>query len=78
MQKEIRVLQLFGEPFANGGQESFIMNMYRHIAREKVQFDFFTPFELVNQAMRDEIVSLGGWVYYAGLPFGADNNNNFR
>lgn len=78
MQKEIRVLQLFGEPFANGGQESFIMNMYRHIDREKVQFDFFTPFELVNQAMRDEIVSLGGRVYYAGLPFGADNNNNFR
>ena len=41
MQKQIHVLQLFGEPFSNGGQESFIMNMYRHIDHEKVQFDFF-------------------------------------
>ena len=27
----IRVLQVCGEPFAGGGQESYLMNMYRHI-----------------------------------------------
>ena len=37
---EIRVLEIFREPIANGGQESFIMNMYRNIDRKKVQFDF--------------------------------------
>ena len=78
MQKQIHVLQLFGEPFSNGGQESFIMNMYRHIDHEKVQFDFFSPFTLNNEVMRDEIISLGGKISYAGLPFGPDNNNNFR
>ena len=36
----IRVLQVCGEPFAGGGQESYLMNMYRHIDRRRVQFDF--------------------------------------
>lgn len=78
MQKELRVLQIFGEPFSNGGQESFIMNMYRHIDRTRVQFDFFSPFQLINESMRDEIISLGGKISYAGFPFGPDNNNNFK
>ena len=74
----IRVLQVFGEPFANGGQESYIMNMYRHIDRDKVQFDFFTPFTLDNPALCTEIEALGGHITAAGYPFGEDNNRYFR
>ncbi len=74
----LRILQIFGEPLSNGGQESYIMNMYRHIDRERVQFDFFTPFEILNKAMREEIESLGGRVFSAGYPFGEDNNRYFR
>lgn len=58
-----RVLQVFGEPLDNGGQEAFIMNMYRNIDREKVQFDFFTPYYCANESLRQEIESMGGRVF---------------
>ena len=63
MAKEIRILQVFGEPFATGGQESFIMNIYRNIDKKKIQFDFFTPFTCKNLEMKKEIEELGGNVY---------------
>ncbi len=74
----IRVLQVFGEPFSNGGQDSYIMNMYRHIDRQRVQFDFFTPFMIRNEAMQAEVEALGGHMTAAGYPFGEDNNRYFR
>ncbi len=74
----LRVLQIFGEPFSNGGQDSYIMNMYRHLDRERVQFDFFTPFQIRNDAMRAEVEMLGGRMTAAGHPFGMDNNRYFR
>ena len=64
-----RVLQVFGEPLASGGQEAFIMNIYRNIDKEKVQFDFFTPFSCTNEALRAEIEALGGRVFEAGGRF---------
>lgn len=74
----IRILQVCGEPFAGGGQESFLMNMYRHIDRTRVQFDFFTPFENRAPAMEREIMALGGRVWSAEKPFGEDNRRHFR
>lgn len=35
----IRILQVFGA-MNRGGAESMIMNIYRNIDRQKVQFDF--------------------------------------
>lgn len=74
----IRVLQVCGEPFAGGGQESFLMNMYRHIDRDRVQFDFYTPFENRAISMQREIEALGGRVWASGFPFGEDNRAYFR
>lgn len=56
----IRVLHVLGG-MNQGGTENFLMNLYRNINREKVQFDF-----LVNRKgiFDDEIKSLGGKVYY--------------
>ena len=62
----LRVLQVCGEPFAGGGQESYLMNMYRHIDRERVQFDFYTPFANRMPAMTAEIEALGGRVWASG------------
>ncbi len=75
---EIRVLQIFGEPIANGGQESFIMNMYRHIDKSKVQFDFFTPFTVDNKATKQEIEDMGGKVFSADYTFYENNNKYFK
>lgn len=52
---------VFGITENPGGVESVIMNYYRHIDREKVQFDFLCNTEVV--AYEDEILSLGGKVY---------------
>lgn len=56
----IRVLHVVGG-MNQGGTENFLMNLYRNIDREKIQFDF-----LVNRngVFDKEIVSLGGKVYY--------------
>ena len=57
----IRVLQVVTH-MERGGLESMLMNYYRHVNREKVQFDF-----LVHRqewaAFDDEIESLGGRIY---------------
>lgn len=74
----IRVLQIFGEPFSNGGQDSYMMNMYRHIDRTRVQFDFFTPFAIRVPATREEVESLGGHMWAAGHEFNVDNNRYFK
>lgn len=47
-----------------GGYEAFIMNVYRNIDREKVQFDFLSSFKGVYD---DEIREMGGKIYY--IPF---------
>ncbi|MEG1862343.1 MAG: glycosyltransferase family 1 protein [Oscillospiraceae bacterium] len=47
-----------------GGYENFIMNIYRNIDRQKVQFDFILSFSGV---FCDEILSLGGKIYK--IPF---------
>ena len=36
----VRVLHIFHN-MGNGGIENFVMNYYRAIDREKIQFDFF-------------------------------------
>lgn len=57
----MRVLQVVTN-MDRGGLESMLMNYYRHIDREKIQFDF-----LVHRQERatfdDEIETLGGRIY---------------
>ena len=58
----IRILHVIGG-MNRGGAETMIMNFYRKIDRNKVQFDF-----MVNTKEKcdynDEILSLGGNIYY--------------
>ena len=44
-----------------GGAETFIMNLYRNIDREKIEFDFLVYGKGVFD---DEIKKLGGKIYY--------------
>ncbi|OLR62927.1 hypothetical protein BHF69_09690 [Anaerostipes sp. 992a] len=52
---------VFGMTNNPGGVESVIMNYYRNINREKIQFDFLCNSQVV--AYEDEIKSLGGKIY---------------
>lgn len=57
----IKVLQVL--PGLNrGGLETFVMNVYRSIDRDKVQFDFLT--NMRDGAYSEEIKSLGGVIHY--------------
>ena len=58
---EVRILQVVTH-MERGGLESMIMNYYRHIDREKVQFDFLVHRQ-EQAAFDDEIESLGGRIY---------------
>lgn len=55
-----RILHIVGG-MNQGGTENFIMNLYRNIDKNKIQFDF-----LVNRKgyFDDEILSMGGKIYY--------------
>ena len=44
MEKMVRVLHIFHN-MGNGGIENFVMNYYRAIDRDKIQFDFLTSVE---------------------------------
>lgn len=56
----IRVAQIMGK-MENGGVEAVVMNYYRHIDRNKVQFDFIVDSDS-SCPQEDEIKSLGGRV----------------
>ena len=57
----IRVLQVVTN-MDRGGLESMLMNYYRHIDREKIQFDFLVHRQ-ERAAFDDEIEALGGRIY---------------
>ena len=61
MDKPIRVLHIIGI-MNRGGAETMIMNLYRNIDRNKVQFDFVEN-SGEPAAFDEEILSLGGKIY---------------
>lgn len=56
-----RILHI-GLSFEKGGIESFVMNYYRVIDRNKYQFDFINPYSQ-PLAYEDEIIKFGGKIY---------------
>ena len=64
---------MFAEPLSTGGQESFIMNMYENIDKNKVQFDFFTPYYCDNKKMKERIENLGGRIFAQNGSFDIKN-----
>jgi glycosyltransferase involved in cell wall biosynthesis len=60
---EIRVLQVLAS-LDRGGAESMIMNIYRNIDRNKIQFDFVVNERETEYAYEAEIRELGGRIYH--------------
>jgi hypothetical protein len=65
MSNPIRILHIVQRMEA-GGTQSFLMNLYRNIDRSKVQFDFLVEYE-EKEFYDDEIISLGGKIYYTNF-----------
>lgn len=62
----IKVLHVVSSLNINAGMTSVVMNYYRHMDREKVQFDFLYMYDLPGFDFEEEIHSLGGKTYYYG------------
>lgn len=63
----IKVLQVLSSTNVNSGIANVVMNYYRNIDREKVQFDFLIFWEAPKN-YNEEIKRLGGNVYYFTKP----------
>ena len=71
--EKIRVLQVISG-MNQGGIENFIMNIYRNIDRDKIQFDFLVHHK-DKGFFDDEIRKLGGNIYYCSI---MDDKNIFK
>lgn len=63
MENGIKRVAVIGMTGNNGGVESVIMNIYRNIDREKVQFDFLIPHGLKKMAYEQEVLQMGGRIF---------------
>ena len=72
----IRVLHYIGS-LELGGSQSMVMNLYRHIDRTKIQFDFIVD-KKNSFYYKDEIESLGGQVFIFDHPFKGYNFLQFK
>ena len=58
----IRILQVMAS-LDRGGAETYLMNIYRAINKDKVQFDFVVNSNQQEYAYEQEIKDLGGRIY---------------
>lgn len=65
MKEPIRILHVLQRMEA-GGTQALLMNIYRNIDRSKIQFDFLVEYPN-KHFYDDEIVSLGGKIYYSNV-----------
>lgn len=65
----MKVLEIVGEPIANGGQESFIFNVLATMNQKNLTIDVLTPYEIENQFYRSSFENNGGKVYSLGFEF---------
>ncbi|MBE5848003.1 MAG: glycosyltransferase family 1 protein [Lachnospiraceae bacterium] len=61
MSEPVRILQVLGR-LDRGGAETMIMNLYRRMDRDRIQFDFVIHTEDVCE-YSEEVLSLGGRIY---------------
>ena len=72
----MRVLQVVND-MHRAGLETMLMNYYRNMNRDEIQFDFLThrPYK---SDYDDEILSLGGKMYYAPRLYPQNYLNYFK
>ena len=67
--QELRVLEAFGEPIADGGQEAFVFNTLEKMDRTGLRVDFLTAYDLRSGHYAGMAKRMGGKVYALKLPF---------
>ncbi len=72
----IHVLEIFGEPISNGGQESFVFNLIKHMNRENMKIDLLTPYYCDNIFYKEFIKNIGGNLISLDIKFNPGGNRN--
>lgn len=75
---KVKILDILGEPIVKGGQESFILNMYNNMDKDKIQIDVLTPFTCENDDFKDNIEENGGKVFVGNNDFYANRKKAFN
>ena len=70
----MKVLEIFGEPISNGGQESFVINIIKHIDHSNMDIDLLTPYYCDNEYYKNIVEDLGGKIYTFDLKFTPGKN----
>lgn len=65
----MRILEIFGEPLSNGGQESFLFNTLKYMNQTGMLFDVLTPYYADNEGYINQIKDNGGCVVAFNLSF---------
>ena len=68
----VKILAIISEPFANGGEETFIINVIKNIG-ENFIIDLYAPFGFNNDNYRSIIESYGGKVIVENPPLKPNN-----
>ena len=64
-----KVLEVFAEPFSNGGQEAFVMNVLQNMDMTNLHIDLLTPYYSDNEYYKGILKKLGCGLYSWGLDF---------
>ena len=64
-----KVLEFFCEPLNFGGQEAFILNVYKKFNSKKISYTFCTPFECKNEKLKEIIKEKKDEIIYLDLEF---------
>lgn len=65
----MKVLEVFGEPISNGGQESFVINTIQHMNRADMQVDLLTPYYCDNDHYRAIVKAWNGKIFELKMKF---------
>ena len=66
---ERRVLEAFGEPIADGGQEAFVFGVLEKMDMSGLHVDCLTAYDCRSEKYRGLVERLGGQVFALDLPF---------
>lgn len=65
----MRILEAFGEPIADGGQESFVFGVLVKMDMTDLTIDCLTAYDCRSEYYKELVESKGGRVYSFNLPF---------
>lgn len=65
----IKVLEVFGEPVAHGGQESYLQSQLEHMDLSDMRISILTPYYIDNDSLTRLVKLTGGVVSALELPF---------